>query len=186
MYSNSVKGHDEREMIVGHFYEPERLDTLYIRQTARCECLPGDTICTYFLNSKVISEQEYLDDAQYYFDVRSPRMKAPLQIYGLCPKLVFEGDLDGNGTDEFGILSTWYASSCRWYYIYTWHEDSWRLLVEPIFNSHPLRTSGLEIARPGPRKGTVLINKTMDGTGCLSNQIIRDTVYMAGYFELDE
>lgn len=46
-------------------------------------------------------------------------------------RLVKEGDLDGNKTDEFGILSE-YPSNWEGFYIYTFSQNRWCYLTDPI------------------------------------------------------
>ena len=49
-----------------------------------------------------------------------------LEVFGVHPLLVFEGNLDQNGTDDFGILDTWMTSGFRSYRVYTFHKgDCW-------------------------------------------------------------
>lgn len=181
-YTNSVRGHVERDTIVGNFYGMGQ-DTLYIVPASKRIIVDTNAIC--YLDNQKISEEKYYGEARFLFDIRSSRMMAPLRVFGLCPALVYEGDLDHDGVDEFGILNTWVTSNCRSYKIYTWHDYSWKLLVDPIFTTYELRASGLEIARPGTEKGTVLINKASDSACCNGGGIDRDTLYTATYIEIE-
>ena len=71
-----------------------------------------------------------------------------------------EGDVDGNGTDEWGYLYTWMSSQWRQYRIYTFDSRTWtwkhhyygKLLSTPEY----VRANGKEIvekalARAGSR-----------------------------------
>ena len=56
-----------------------------------------------------------------------------IQIYGAYyPSLVFEGDVDGDGKDEWGTLSTWMNSQWRLYSIYNYDNNTkkWRYLYD--------------------------------------------------------
>lgn len=47
-------------------------------------------------------------------------------------KMIQEGDLDGNGTDEFGVRRESEAGTWDNYYIYTFDSGEWKYLTEPI------------------------------------------------------
>lgn len=47
--------------------------------------------------------------------------------------MIQEGDLDGNGTDEFGVRRESDAGTWDNYYIYTFQNGKWQYLIEPIF-----------------------------------------------------
>ena len=56
-----------------------------------------------------------------------------IQIYGAYyPSLVFEGDVDGDGKDEWGTLSTGMNSQWRLYSIYNYDNKTkkWRYLYD--------------------------------------------------------
>lgn len=48
-------------------------------------------------------------------------------------KMIQEGDLDGNGTDEFGVRRESDAGTWDNYYIYTFDNGEWKYLIEPIW-----------------------------------------------------
>ena len=50
-------------------------------------------------------------------------------------KMIHEGDLDGNGTDEFGIRRESDAGTWDNYYIYTFQNGEWTYLIEPIWTN---------------------------------------------------
>lgn len=92
-YINSVKGHNEQDIIIGKFVD-NNIDTLWF------ECCDNESYKIWELccsNKKV---------KRYKF-------------WAVSPSLVFEGDLDGNGTDDFGFLDTWDCSNCRNYHVAT-------------------------------------------------------------------
>ena len=47
--------------------------------------------------------------------------------------MIQEGDLDGNGKDEFGIRRESDAGTWDNYYIYTFQNGEWKYLIEPIW-----------------------------------------------------
>ena len=93
-----------------------------------------------------------------------------IQIYGAYyPSLVFEGDVDGDGKDEWGTLSTGMNSQWRLYSIYNYDNKTkkWRYLYDD--------EGGL-----GPRKGTILINYSNWHIGIL------DTIVAPTYTPIPE
>ena len=48
-------------------------------------------------------------------------------------RLIQEGDLDGNGTDEFGIRREAEAGTWDNYCVYTYDKGEWKYLIEPIW-----------------------------------------------------
>ena len=99
---------------------------------------------------------------RYY--IASPNKNIPkIEIYGTNfapPKLVNEGDLDGNGTCEVGYLDTWDCSQWRYYSIFTLRNGEWRNLIDGDYlnTCGMFRQSGFEVAEPGLAKGTVLVH----------------------------
>ncbi len=49
-------------------------------------------------------------------------------------KMIQEGDLDGNGTDEFGVRREAEAGTWDNYCVYTYDKGQWKYLIEPIWN----------------------------------------------------
>ena len=92
-----------------------------------------------------------------------------------------EGDLDGNGTTEIGILlDTWgNNSSCRSYRIYTLHNNRWCYIVSPISAFWNLRSSGLELAEPTAEK-----NKRYSSSDSCNYATIVDTIVSASFIEI--
>lgn len=48
-------------------------------------------------------------------------------------KLIQEGDLDGNGTEEFGVRREIEAGTWDNYCVYTYDKGEWKYLIEPIW-----------------------------------------------------
>lgn len=106
-----------------------------------------------------------------------------------CPNgLVYEGDVDGDGKDEWGYLYEWMTSQWRQYRIYNYDSKTktWRHLYYDIYDpdkvrllSTPeyLRSSGVDIVEKGPRPGLIKINYGTWG----SEFEIRDTIVKPTY-----
>lgn len=159
---NTVDAHDECAGFVGNF-TGEGEDTIWIEFVGKEE---GWTI---------------------EWELRSSNEKIPrLKLIGESPSLVDEGDLDGNGTCEFGCLDTGHNSQWRTYRIYTLVDYEWRYLVygDYLFTPEWLRHSGVEIAEPGKEKGTVLIHWC--GESNALSGVICDTIVAPTFDKIED
>lgn len=125
-YVNSVKGHKEEDLITGRFVD-SNIDTLWF------EC-PDE-------NNREIWEL-----------CCSNKAVKRCKFWGVSPSLVFEGDLDGNGTDDFGFLDTWYASNCRYYNVATIRNHTIISMLQ-FETAHSLRASGKDLVEKSAQKG---------------------------------
>lgn len=176
---NTVDAHDERDTIYGNFTGRGR-DMLYVLTA------PTDSVCHYIDTTRVQNWQPYeLDEHVRYFIVsNNPRIPI-LEMWGcdgVQPKLVFEGDLDRNGRDEFGYLHTWINSQWRYYRVFTMVGREWRYLTDCDKLSTPewFRHNGTDIVEQGPRKGTVKISY-----GTFDAQYDDDNNYIGGLDQKD-
>ena len=160
---NTVDAHNEKDTIIGNFTGTS-IDTLYV--------------------DKVVGHNDEKYKLTEFF-LRSTNIKKPsIELYGYAdvpPKLVNEGDLDGNGTSEVGYLHTWMNSQWRYYRILTLVNNEWRYLIDGDFLDTPewFRHTGVEIAEPGKKKGTVLIHHYYEGYDSNMDERvfeIRDTI----------
>ena len=160
---NTVDAHNEKDTIIGNFTGTS-IDTLYV--------------------DKVVGHNDKKYKLTEFF-LRSTNIKIPsIELYGYAdvpPKLVNEGDLDGNGTSEVGYLHTWMNSQWRYYRILTLVNNEWRYLIDGDFLDTPewFRHTGVEIAEPGKKKGTVLIHHYYEGYDSNMDERvfeIRDTI----------
>lgn len=160
---NTVDTHNEKDTIIGNFTGTS-IDTLYV--------------------DKVVGHNDEKYKLTEFF-LRSTNIKIPsIELYGYAdvpPKLVNEGDLDGNGTSEVGYLHTWMNSQWRYYRILTLVNNEWRYLIDGDFLDTPewFRHTGVEIAEPGKKKGTVLIHHYYEGYDSNMDERvfeIRDTI----------
>lgn len=171
-----VLGHLEEDTIVGNF-DGLGIDTLYI-DSKECGC--QDTpFCIH-------AEKE--GTIKYYLVSKSGRIPN-IQLFAadcLPPRIVNEGDLDGDGKTEIGYMYTWLTSQWRCYRILAFHKNEWRYLINPneeyMSTSRAFRLSGYEIAEPGTEKGTVLIHYLPEGL----NQIVRDTIVKPTYIRIED
>ena len=144
---NTVDAHNEKDTIIGNFTGTS-IDTLYV--------------------DKVVGHNDEKYKLTEFF-LRSTNIKIPsIELYGYAdvpPKLVNEGDLDGNDTSEVGYLHTWMNSQWRYYRILTLVNNEWRYLIDGDYLDTPewFRHTGVEIAEPGKKKGTVLIHHYYEG-----------------------
>lgn len=160
-YINCVKGHNEEQTIYDSFIEG-KTDTLYIEE----------------------------DNVEFTFNVVSSNPNIPvLKLENtICPSLVNEGDLDGNGTTEIGILDTWHTSSCRLYRIYTLKNNKWYYLVPPLETSESVRASGVELAEPTGKRDKVRVRYAdfeAPLSSCASSPI-KDTIVVTSFLSITE
>lgn len=152
MYENSVLGHNEQDTITGNF--------------------TGLGIDTMFVVEEVPADIHDLEAYKFYAKSNNRNLPA-VELYGYAgahPKLVYEGDVDGDGKDEWGYLHTWITSQWRQYRIYNYDSGKkvWRHLYYDDVNDNKgiylldtgeaLRSSGLDIVEKGPKPGLIKIN----------------------------
>ena len=164
----TIDAHDERYTIVGNF-TGKSIDSLWV------------------MEKEIFGESSVFPIAVKYYMVSSNKRIPRVELYGVMqapPKLVNEGDLDGNGTCEVGYLHTAENSQWRQYRIFTLRNGKWRYLVEGEFfdTEEWFRHAGVEVAQPGPRKGTVLIHYGVSyGDG---SAIVKDTIVKPSYSKI--
>lgn len=103
--------------------------------------------------------------------------------YTIGIDLVYEGDLDGNGTEEWGYVTQWPTSNWIRYNIFMVKNKEWEYLIEPtsiflgdidITNSGTITSD--EIAQRSKKKGFVNIKFSdirNDGEFLLKDTLIR-------------
>ncbi|MAM28697.1 MAG: hypothetical protein CMC13_06705 [Flavobacteriaceae bacterium] len=73
-----------------------------------------------------------------------------------------EGDLNGDGTDEIGILPQWWTSCWSSYRVFTYKNNRWNNLVDPISTHCNSWTENFKpIEKDKQRPGNVIIRKTI-------------------------
>lgn len=190
LYINSVKGHDEKDTIIGNF-TGNGIDTLFVERVVDCNCNleKGYNEEGHFAHE--------MDDelVKYYLASTNPAL-GKVELFGyasLAPRLVNEGDLDGSGTCEVGYLPVWRLSQWRIYHLFTFKDGKWKYLIDPeadvkdvnggesLFETgYLLRESGYEIATPSCKKGLVRIKYQTQGV----NSLIKDTLVTPDYKEI--
>lgn len=168
---NTIDGHKEKDTIYGNF-TGKGIDTLYV------------------VNDTTKSDGE---EWQYYAKSTNPKIPR-LNLWGFSnasPKLVNEGDLDGNSTCEIGYLHTWMNSQWRYYRILTLVNGKWRYLVEGDYLETPewFRHSGKEVAERSGLKGKVLIHYAFEGVNDAGTERIieiRDTIVEPTFSKIDD
>lgn len=174
VYVNSVKGHIEKDTIVGNF-TGNHIDTLYVWVK---------------FDEKAAIE----DRVKYYAKSNNPELPA-IELYGCLgcqPQLVYEGDVDGDGKDEWGYLHTWESSQWRYYRIYNYDSNrkEWRFLYYDVGSKDQslldtpeyVRSSGVDIVEKGPAPGLIKINY---GTYGMEFEL-RDTIVKPTYTRISK
>lgn len=156
-YLNSVKGHKEEQTIIGNF-TGEGIDTIYIDYEFDKNRLSNAQRKKYGFG--LVGGGNAEDEDLCYAVSNNPELP-PVELF--CPNgLVFEGDVDGDGKDEWGYLYEWMTSQWRQYRIYTFDTNSgtWKHLYYGDLLDTPeyVRASGKEIVGKGPCKGLIKIN----------------------------
>jgi hypothetical protein len=165
---NSVAGHDERDTIVGNF-TGIGIDTIYVYQ-----------------EDHYPEKNEYDQYTSYYAKSNNPNIPT-IELWGcdgVSPKLVYEGDVDDNGKDEWGYLHTWTNSQWRTYRIYTLVCNKWYYLIDPrnelLSTNMAFRESGVEVIEKGDKKGHIRVNYSNGGM----DLDIHDTIVVATYTKI--
>lgn len=174
-YLNSVKGHKEERAIVGNF-TGFGIDTIYV------------------VEEKIDSIYDMLDEYKFYAKSNNPALPK-IELFGCgyaTPKLVYEGDVDGDGKDEWGYLQTWLNSQWRQYRIYNYDSKrkEWRHLYydtdtdgeQLLSTPEYVRESGVDIVENGPKPGLIKINYGTWG----AKRDLRDTIVKPTYTPISE
>lgn len=175
---NTIDAHNEQDTIVGNF-TGKGIDTLYVEMVE---------------NPKYNIQNDDMEQMYIYFLSSNNKSIPKIELYGCdsaSPKLVNEGDLDGNGTCEVGYIHTWTMSQWRYYRIFTLVKNEWKYLVKGDYLDTPLwfRHSGVEVAEPGKQKGTVLIHYSYEGYDEVKEERIveiRDTIVRPTFSPIDD
>lgn len=170
-YLNSVKGHREESLITGNF-TGLGIDTIYV----------------------VKEEIDSIYDIKFYAKSNNPNLPT-IEMFGCVyatPMLVYEGDVDGDGKDEWGYLHTWLNSQWRYYRIYNYDDSrkEWRFLYYDVGcdgrslldTPEYVRSSGVDIVEKGPEPGLIKINYGTWGVECE----LRDTVVRPTYTRISK
>lgn len=170
---NTISAHNEQDTIIGNF--------------------TGNGLDTLFVEKIVGQNPEKYKCTEFFLKSTNPRMPS-IELYGYSDvplKLVYEGDLDGNGTDEFGYLHTWMNSQWRYYSIFSLLHNEWRYLIDGDYldTSQWFRDSGMEVAVPGKEKGTILIHYYYEGYDEANDEHIfeiRDTIVTPIFSKIED
>jgi SanA protein len=169
-YLCHIDGHIEQDTIVGNF-TGHGTDTLYI------ETIPQ------------LNEIGYTEYEENYVKSSNPNIPTMplLGWWQIKPKIVYEGDVDGNGQDEWGYLVQGQNGQWRFYLIYTLINGEWRYLYynndaesNLLCTNEILRASGVDIVEKGDKKGFIKINYVTH----VSDTQIHDTIVAATYTKI--
>ena len=178
-YLNSVKGHLEQTSISGNF-TGSGMDTLYVSKKIDLSYTEQENENPDHLSPI------YLANHTHFLVISNNPLLPKIEIYGRWnnpPKLVFEGDLDGDGKDEWGYLVTGENSQWRQYNVFNYDlkNKTWRYLYKDSYpdeflsTRQSIRASGKEIVEKGVKKGEIKINYAD------YHDIFRDTLVKANY-----
>lgn len=77
---------------------------------------------------------------------------------------VNHGDLNGNGSDEIGLVPDWFTSCWRSYYVWTFSQGAWKVAIKP-FPTHCIHWENTPLVEKDlNRKGRVLIHYSQFNT----------------------
>jgi len=132
----------------------------YLTLTAQLENAGSET--SEWERQEWQDELDGLYDMLYDFEIVSsdPSVSAiPFKngSFRSFPKLVAEGDLDGDGLDEVGCLREQDAGAEQAYRIYTWRNGQWRFLVPTLSAAGQMYPPGFDIAQPTGKRGKVRV-----------------------------
>lgn len=168
---NTIYAHNEQDTIIGDFRGLGFNDTLFVEASHNS----NDGLVSFYM----VSTNKNIPKVRLYGCKEAP------------PKLVAEGDLDINGTEDVGYLSTGVCGRWRSYNILTFINNEWRYLVsgEFLFTSDSFRASGIEVAEQSNKKGTILIHYYYEGYNDTIEESfleLRDTVVFPTFDKIDE
>lgn len=94
-------------------------------------------------------------------------------------KMIQEGDLDGNGTDEFGIRREIEQGTWDSYFIYSYNNGKWQYLINPIwtYSAHfyDSLNKGADVVQATNQKHTVRVrfSDIRNDDFCIIDTLIR-------------
>lgn len=125
IYESYIKGYPKSDTLVGDFNGDGQQDTAWFTRS--------ETFEYYFENKACLGSFKFSD-----------RKIRPLELGDCCGgTFKNEGDLDDNGTNEIGIMCSYPFSGCRDYYVYSYINNEWMIILEPIETSLSMREAGI-------------------------------------------
>ncbi|MBO4611757.1 MAG: hypothetical protein J5671_01145 [Bacteroidaceae bacterium] len=127
-------------------------DTAHVNLDTLIGCFDGNKMDTLIC--------EGIDSCTVRLYSTSGKIK-PLQIDNVFGVFVLpEGDLDGNGTDDFGIRTEGFMGNWRDYSVYTLGQDgNWKYLIPPIIvyakDFYEILSMGKDVVNQSKQKGYV-------------------------------
>lgn len=159
-YLNSIKGYSEEDTITGDFNGDGKVERAWLKDNSVKSALDPDSV---------------LAGIVIFSDLKVPRL-----IIEQCPFgfLQNEGDLNGDGTDEIGILPGWTTSACRTYLLFALNAEGWeeKLAVGTAENQ---RQEGVRPVTKHPtEEGKVIVKYRNDNCPgcCCSWSETKDTI----------
>lgn len=145
-------------------YQPDTLAQYRDNLVGRFNGIDVDTLICEPLGPKTDTEIF----GEYFFEWRVFTTKGTVDdiIIGNTIGMRFlpEGDLDGNGTDEWGFINRWVSSVWTSYYTFTYDNGRWKTFIDrvPVNWEHieDMELDENDIVRPSDKKGFVKVRKS--------------------------
>ena len=159
-YMNSIRGYSIKDTITGDFNGDGFNETAWGTWNVNLN-IPDYQMDSLNCVCKII-----------FSDKKIPELNIPWCPFGFPQN---EGDLNENGTDEFGILPGWYTSACRNYLLFTLKNGKWIEAINPVPTTLGLRNLGIRlIEKVHGKKGFVKIFYSDDC--CCSCECTKDSI----------
>lgn len=144
IYESYIKGYPESDTLVGDFNGDGQQDTAWFTRS--------ETIEYYIKNRACIGSFEF-----------SNKKIRPLKLGNCCGgTFKNEGDLDDNGTDEIGVMCYDLIGGCRDYYVFSYINNEWKIILPPIETSLSMREAGIVLVEKDEmNKGYITIRNIL-------------------------
>lgn len=160
-------------------YEPDTLAQYRDTLVGRFNGIDIDTLICEPLLPKTDTKMF----GEFFFEWRLYTTKGTVDdiIIGntVAMRFIPEGDLDGNGTEEWGFINQWVSSSWTSYYTFTYDNGRWKTFVDriPVWWGHieDMELDENDIVRPSDKKGFVKVKK--------SDAVYEDDMIYAGVID---
>lgn len=135
----------ENKPVIGNFTS-SKVDTLYVEPATEVEYTDDGNI-RITMDGKVMKDMD-LWQANNLWNIVAKHGSVPrVQLYCDLPCLFFEGDLDGNGTDEIGVYEFFGWGAWRKYTVLTFRGGKWAAMIPSLMIRIEVRDSGMDLVQ---------------------------------------